>query len=54
MIISDELNLRKPGDSLSDMKDEIFDFYWNYRVKWQSGQLSVPWPCGKAEGSISG
>ena len=34
VIISDELNLRKPGDSLSDMKDEIFDFYWNYRVKW--------------------
>lgn len=34
IIISDEQNLRKPGSDVTDMKDEVFDFYWNYHIKW--------------------
>ena len=34
LIISDGQNLRRPGDSRPDTKEETFDFFWNYHIKW--------------------
>lgn len=34
LIISDGQNLRRPVDSRPDTKEETFDFFWNYHIKW--------------------
>ena len=34
IIISDEQNLIRPDGAVSDMEDKLFDFSWNFNIKW--------------------